>query len=343
MSLKAIYTNTHLYFLVAWQDRFPDVLKDIFVFVGPDMLSPLVTCAEVGGETRCDSLYRTGLQDSLLVSDWWVRYGDDDKLAFAFEVMPTTGNGGDYTDIGCRALCHAAGAQTFGQMDDGRIDLWYWLAGRTNPIRNIFNPYDDPEDPEQGIPGYLDDMYIDRIGGLTPDTGVSGYRPNFESAGDRPRHIYRRDDDDFFEPPDPDNTFNAFREKARPNNGVSFAYLWRENLIAHMAAITPADTLNEAIQPDARRWANGDLAPGYILTYPTESRGDVRGKGLFNGDLGAWTLELARALDTGYPLEDVIFDPEAGAEYRFTISVFDASTRDHWGSETQVLVFEPKD
>jgi hypothetical protein len=170
--------------------------------------------------------------------------------------------------------------------------------------------------------------------------------PNFLPGVPLPLHVYRREDDGFFEPPDPENTLNRFGEVARPNNLVPPTFIWRENPNNYVAPFAACDTLNETITPDPRRWATGDLVAGYMLTYPSGSRADVRGKGLHDQDIQAWTLEMARELDTGHSGEiqdDVVFDPDADEVYHFTIAVFDGTTRDHWGSEPQVLVFGPRD
>ena len=341
-SMKAVYTDNHLYLLVEWTDGFPDVWQDVFIYVGPTLSEPILSCAEVGGETVCDSLYRRGCQDSLATAAWWWQGLEDDKVAITFEVDPASGAAGTYTDVGCQVACHPGAAPSFGPLASGRLDLWYWLAGRTNPIRNIFNPQDNPDDPPEGTPGYLDDMYIDRQAGILPDEGSPGYRPNFNPGSDVPRYTYRRRDDDFSDPADPSSCRNRFGELCRPNNGISPEYLWRENPRVNYAKFAACDTLNETLVPDPRLWANGDMAPGYLLTYPSGSRADVRGKGNWDGEQRIWTLEVARVLNTGIPLQDVIFEPESGSRYYFTLAIFDASSTTHWGSEPQILVFEPK-
>ncbi len=344
VSMKAVYTDTDLYLLAQWVDDAADVLKDVFVYVGPNLTAPIVRCANIGGQLVCDSLYRRGPEDSLLTRAWWAQYGDDDKFALAFAIDEATGEGGTFEDIGCHIACHGDGSATFGTLNSGRVDVWYWLAGRTNPLRYIFNPYDpDKDEPAQGIPGYLDDGYLDALAGAVPDEGTPGYWPNFDVGAGIPRHVYRRTDDDFFEPPDPTNCHNDWGGECRPNNGVPVTYLWREKYDAYYSQLGIRDTLNQTIQPDPRKWETGDLVPGYVLTYPTGSRADVRGKGNYDSDLRVWTLEIARKLDPGRSnRDDVVFDPEAGRPYYFTVAVFDASSSEHWGSEPQMLVFGPK-
>lgn len=341
VSMKALYTNQHIYFLVQWADASADVLDDVFVFVGPNLAEPIITCAEVGGQTICDSLYRSGAQDSLMTRAWWHQTGDDDKVAIAFEMQAAYGAEGAFADVGCLAACHEAGS-TFDALTQGRLDVWYWYAGRTNPVRNLFNPYDDPEDAQEGIPGYLDDLYLDAGAGLIPDEGVPAFQPNFLPGEGVPLYVYRQDDDEFHDSSEEDCE-NDFGEPCRTNNGVPLEYIWRNDIDDDPDLLSPEDTFNETVMPDVRMWAPGDIVAGYLLTYPRDSRADVRGKSNFDEDERVWTLEIARRLATSYPLQDVAFDPEAGIEYRFTISIFDASTADHLGSEPVVLTFEPRD
>ncbi len=342
VSMKAVYTDTHLYLLLQWADWGANELKDAFRYVGPSLGSPIISCVQVGAQTVCDSLYRRGAQDSLMLPIWWERFGDDDKIALAFEVAPVEDARGTFESVGCLAACHVGSAPPFGAVGAGELDIWYWLAGRTNPLRNIFNLADDPNEPRQGIPGYLDDWYAIPGAGLLPDPGWPGYLVNALPGSAVPRYVYRRADDPFYNPPDPDHCPNRFGERCLRNNGVSFAYLWREIPTIYFQSFSPQDTLNETITPDVRKWVRDDIVPGYFLTYPSDSRADVRGKGNYDEERAVWTLEVARRLDTGAPAHDVVFDPEAGKSYYFTIAVFDASTQNHWGSEPQILQFGPK-
>jgi len=340
VSMKAVYTDFHIYMLVQWSDALPDVLDDVFVYVGPSLGSPIVTCAEIGGQTVCDSLFREAPQDSLLLRNWWYQGGDDDKLAIVFEMEEASGVNGLFADVGCLAACHNPSG-SFDDLQEGRLDVWYWFAGRTNPIRDLFDLYDDPDDPLQGIPGWLDDMYLDAGAGLIPDEGIAPYEPNFVAGSGLPRFIYRQDDDPHHDSPDP-NCTNDFNEACRSNNGVGMNYIWRNDPEMTVSSLSAEDVFNETIMPDMRMWEPGDIVAGYLLTYPRGSRGDIRGKGNYDEDAGTWTLEIARPLTTEFELQDVNFDPEAGIEYHFAVSVFDAATHDHLGSEPVVLVFGPK-
>ncbi len=79
-------------------------------------------------------------------------------------------------------------------------------------------------------------------------------------------------------------------------------------------------------------WQDGDTIPRLILREPTESRGQITANGTWSD--GTWTVELTRKLDTGYHLEDVVFQ-EGGVYYISpAVHVGDTSGRDHyvtWG------------
>ncbi len=63
----------------------------------------------------------------------------------------------------------------------------------------------------------------------------------------------------------------------------------------------------------------GDMVPSYQHTQPTGSRADVKAKGLWKD--GYWTIEFARALNTGHD-DDVAFNPSSGKKYLFGVSIY---------------------
>ncbi len=340
VSVKAIYTDTHLYLLMQWTDPLADAWKDVFTFAGPNFGDPIIRCVD----GVCDTTDRVAPQDSLLLPAWWRQSGEDDKLALIFEMEGAIGDGETFADRGCKILCHPSGAMSFGNFDSGRLDVWEWLAGRTNPIRDIFNPNDDPDDPSQGTPGYMDDLHLNPMAGLAPDPGLPGFMKNFEDGAGVPLRPYRRINDPLDDPQNPDICRNLFNANCVSNNGVPSAYLWREQATQFFPFFSAGDVRFEGNFPaDPRPWMPGDPVPGYVLTYPSGSREDVRAKGGHDEEMGVWTLEVARRLDTGDPQRDVTFLPESGRDYVFTIAVFDADIRDHWGSEPQILRFGPKE
>ncbi|MDM7916607.1 MAG: ethylbenzene dehydrogenase-related protein [Candidatus Eisenbacteria bacterium] len=332
VSLKAIYTDSDVFLLVRWVDDEADELKDAMMYTGPDIPSPPGGCKPVLADERN-----------------WIRNPggayDEDQISIAFEADAAGGPLGPYEEQGCKVACHSAETPQFGRLGYGRLDIWQWLAARTNPVRDLYDPTDNPTTPLYGIPGYLDDLLADANAGLAADPGFPSYRANFEDGSGKPLYVYRdrSPDDPFAKPADPTHCFNRFDEKCRKNNGVSMAYIWREETSVTVAPFGECDTLNLAPLPvgnEPRPWRNGDLVSGWYLTYPEGSRADVHGKAIF--DTGVWTLEIGRRLDTGDGVHDVIFDTASGKRYVFTVAVMNNSSIEHLGSEPQMLVFDPK-
>jgi hypothetical protein len=332
LSVKAVYTDNDLFMLVKWSDPQPDLMKDAVFYTGPDLTG------------------REGCQDVLVDDRNWTRsYGgrvwDEDKLFLAFEMQSTGDNSGSFHENGCLSACHQTQSPVFGRPGYGRLDVWEWLACRTNPSRNLFSPTDDANSPRYGTPAYLDDYVADAVSGLVPDPGTFTWRQNWINGQVRPEYVYRPLDDPYFKPGNPSYCPNDFGEKCKVNNGLPYYYIWRERSINWnlLLPIGRCDTLNNAVLPqgqEPRAWRPGDAVGGYFYTYPEGSRADVRGKGLHT--LGIWTLEIGRELNTGDAANDIIFSGNPGDEVVFTAAVADNSTVTHWGSAPQILRFGPK-
>lgn len=71
------------------------------------------------------------------------------------------------------------------------------------------------------------------------------------------------------------------------------------------------------ISPQWRTWNRGDSVPGYVLSEPTGSRGDVEAKAQMWDNF--WALELACALDTGQP-DDHVFQVDTTLVFALLIS-----------------------
>ncbi len=334
VSMKAIYTETDLFLLIRWADPRADREKNPFVYVGPDLpdslTGPGAPCASVLEDERA---WRIATES------------DEDRLMLAWEIGGRAGDGlGSYRDQGCQIACHPGSVPGYGRTGYGRLDVWQWLACRTDPLRNLYDPFDNANFPLYGIPGYLDDYAADSLAGLVPDPGRAGWQPNSRPGGGTvPRWIYRTANDPFFRPGDPNNCFSAFGERCRENNGLPQYYIWREDITRVPPEFDQCDVLNEAVLPtgsESRVWESGDRVGAYFYVYPTESRADVRGKAAFVE--GIWTLEVGRRLQTGDPANDVTFSGVPGEQTVFTLAIADNSASRHWGSRPQVLQFGPK-
>jgi hypothetical protein len=310
--LKSVYTEKHVYFLVQWDDPTKDITKDILTYVGPDL-----DRLPVG---ECYGQY-------LLNPDDWTKTESEDWVSLAFEIDPASDAKGSFADQGCLVACHGG---SFGTPTTGKLDVWLWLASRTNPPLVLVNPNDSPINPAEGEAGYADDRFAD-ANGLQPDApdSMAAYKPNFDPGSTVPNYMYR-DVEGLCDP---------------QNGGLKPVYevLWWPCMLESFR-IDPCDTLNPnpVDQTDPRKWHAGDTVPGYLLQVPQGGRANIRAKGTWDEDRSVWTLEMSRALlATSDPEHDVNFDLSQRREYRFTIAIADNSTDVHYGSKTQILRFLP--
>ena len=72
---------------------------------------------------------------------------------------------------------------------------------------------------------------------------------------------------------------------------------------------------------DMSKIKKGDTIPGWLLSRPKGSGGDVNAAGKYDADEAAWTLEFGRKLKTGDAKNDVQFD--TGKSYYFGIANWD--------------------
>ncbi len=337
VSAKCIYTDTDIYFLFRWADATADEMKDAAYYIGPDLFAD-TTGAYAGCENRA----------FLATDQVWTRNfnrgkpNDEDRLAIAFEVEAAGDAKGTFKTQGCLPACHVDRSPAFGTVDYGRLDVWEWLATRTNPVRDLYDRRENPSFAIHGIPAYLEDYSADPITGLSPDPGTPAWRQNWTGSHTYPLYIYR-DVDDL--PYRVDNCRNAFNEACIKNNGLQVFYPWREDPTRNIFAFSCQDSINEAVLPagrESRKWSPGDAVSGYWYTYPTGSRADVHGHAIFEPEVNRWTLECARKLDTRDPTHDIVFTGEAGAEISFAISIADNAAGIHWGSGPQILRFGSK-
>jgi len=84
-----------------------------------------------------------------------------------------------------------------------------------------------------------------------------------------------------------------------------------------------SDNGEPAYQPRLLTKYISDIVPKYDFTIPTESRADIRAKGLWQD--GVWTIEFSRELNTGHS-DDVQFD--LNGTYPFGVSRYEIAGRD---------------
>ncbi|MCC7140694.1 MAG: hypothetical protein IT349_01200 [Candidatus Eisenbacteria bacterium] len=337
VSMKCFYTDTDIYFLVRWADDEADELKDATYYIGPDLAAD-TTGAYIGCDNRqflaTDQVWTRNFNDG--------KPNDEDRFSIAFDVDNAGDGLGSFREQGCLTACHLERSPAFGTVSTGRLDVWEWLATRTNLARDLYNRFENPSAPIHGIPAYLEDYTADGVTGLLPDPGSPVWRENWEDDHHYPLQVYRLADDLPFTN---DNCRNRFGAPCIKNNGVPVFYPWREDGNRFIPDFSCADSVNQAVLPagrEERPWSPGDAVTGYYFTYPSGSRADVHGKGVFEPELGRWTLEVARKLDTRDAANDIIFSAEGGEEVTFAIAISDNAGSVHWGSGPQVLRFAPK-
>lgn len=145
VTARALRTDTHLYLLFEWPDR-TQSLNRVWEFAS-------------GG--------------------WRAARGSEDRLNLAW---PIGGAAPDFAARGCQGACHKSeGVMRTGGPGE-RIDLWYWMAQRTNPL------------------GVADNWVLTHevapVGGVRtgrrPDVPAGNpWEPNWDEAAGRPRQTFR--------------------------------------------------------------------------------------------------------------------------------------------------------
>lgn len=145
VTVRALRTATHLHLLVRWPDR-------------------------------TESL-RRGLE--LVDRGWRPTRGGEDRLNIGWDIG---GSVKGFALGGCQLLCH----KTEGMMRTGgageRLDLWYWMAQRTNPLGVA----------DDWVMGHEPGVVGGWPSGRRPDAPGGGpWEPNWDDAGRRPRWMPR--------------------------------------------------------------------------------------------------------------------------------------------------------
>lgn len=87
-------------------------------------------------------------------------------------------------------------------------------------------------------------------------------------------------------------------------------------------------------------WRGGNRIAGYILSWPSGSRADIRAVGKYKE--GSWTVEIRRRLDTMVEDgTDIIFNPDTEANIAFHLAIYDNAHGDNHAisSDTHLLHF----
>jgi hypothetical protein len=201
----------------------------------------------------------------------WSRSSEgQDGVGIMFPIGDPTTVRGDrsgetFATTGCAVACHTTASLTAYEGGSyptfGRLDVWYWKAGTTNPQ------------------GYADDYIAEgRDGSAFPeerrgDAGNTFEEPNFPPEGAGPML--------------PLSMAGGNNGGLDPNR-----FLWQPTAVPFNPQLPNPAT--------GRAWSAGDGVPGWALRAqgsPFASRGDIVARGRHTN--GRWVIELRRRLNTG--------------------------------------------
>ncbi|MBI3015848.1 MAG: ethylbenzene dehydrogenase [Candidatus Tectomicrobia bacterium] len=170
VTLKAVYTDTDVYFLAQWGDKTRSYQRSPWKKQADGSWAKLKDPNDKGGDNN--KVY-------------------EDKLSVIWNVSAPA-----FESAGCMAACHAGEAgKPYGNMytaNPGELgDMWHWKAVRTNPVGQIDDqyldntPYDKDKSPNAGRKtdpktggGYVDNQTDDKK------------MPKFAAKGNKPAPPY---------------------------------------------------------------------------------------------------------------------------------------------------------
>lgn len=114
ITMKAVYTDTDIYFLISWSDY-----------------SHSVRQAGSWGRVHVGAQFGKAPTDA---EDRWERFGVEDTLSFVWNMDAPDLAQGDFLNT-----VHLPGFT----LSAGTMDRWFWAAGSTNPVHKILDQYID--------------------------------------------------------------------------------------------------------------------------------------------------------------------------------------------------------
>ena len=145
VTLRALRTDTHLYLLVRWPDK-TQSLNRFYEFTG---------------------------------SGWRPARGREDRLNIAWDIGGSTKG---FATQGCSVLCHKTEGVMRTPAAGERIDLWYWMAQRTNPVGTA----------DDWVMGHEPAPVDGARSGRRPDASTGGpFESNWDEAARQPRSTFR--------------------------------------------------------------------------------------------------------------------------------------------------------
>jgi len=288
LKLKAVYTDQDLYVLATWSDpTFSLVRGGSWIWDGTQWLTTKVGNPEVG----------PGMSEDRITFMWNMTVPDFDK-------------------VGCMSKCHGDEHPGYGVadeafLDEGNADMWHMKAARSLPATSASQSgtvvVGDDGQPTAGtfaLVGYCDDKWVGEWsadnapdGGRFGDTGQGSYSHNRNADKTAPMYV-----------------------ETDPADYIDALTLYQSEIDAGEAVEVAGLSAEEVNTIWAKYAAVGGRVPERILRAAAGSRADVTQAAVWSD--GVWTSEFKRALDTGHPEEDVIFD-DLTKSYSFGVATMD--------------------
>ncbi len=297
----SVNDGQNVYFLVEVEDPTQDDIPNKFEFKGGDPSSD---------------------------SNWELHENGQDGLGFIFPISANVhGDSPEDTfdKAGCLVSCHVPLETIHYESGHfptvGKIDMWYWKAGTTNPQGKADDYFavgsDGPTDTKNRRQG-------DMAGRTFSD-------PNFPAPGA--------------------GQILPVSVPGGDNNGFDKSkFIWDQSAVSFDPA-NPNPITGSA-------WASGDIVPGWKIreqSNPFSGRGDVEAKGVFSN--GKWIIELKRAFNTFSDSDDDIV-LSSGSVIPFSFAYFNNTRKlagfeyidtwknphkpAHYGSDPPVISLEIK-
>jgi mono/diheme cytochrome c family protein len=264
ITLGSAWDETHIYFLVRWEDANHDAStqRNLWVFDGKKWQKKAHKKPKQG----------TPASRAINIKDEVFGNESEDRVFFMFPIQDRQRNfraGG----LGCAAYCHA-NAEISGAYSEvavgedvaamhtnvpgDKADVWHWTATRSLPSLTLKD-------------GHL--VY-----------GVGDYNGRKADKGDAP-------------------TIDNDTKKLKMSNESQPAYMsYRDYAAGNYGSENKDETKfqqHDAIPIQKIKYAKGDTIPYSISRPSTASRGDVMAYATFDDKTHTWTLEIKRMRNTG--------------------------------------------
>jgi hypothetical protein len=238
----------------------------------------------------------------------WVYHDGNWTFTSPFEdgfslYFPIGDPGGLFAEEGCMRTCHVQDWENpqnqerkYTYLPGERGDMWFWSSGLTNPWSFALDTYVDDTPADNNV-GYHEDPEMGL--GLLKNRHLTEYMQYVYLS----RPVYMQDPD------------------LEPTLGPEVILRGEETVFDQN--FRDPRTGESGINPITHEpWRNGDIVGGYVLDrLPEAGLGQIDAVGSYDVVEQRWSLVLRRALDTGDPANDVIFD-DLSKPYQFALSLF---------------------